>query len=253
MLGKLIKHEYLYLLKTFTPIYVIYIGLAVLLSILTRVDDAELFSGTVGTTIEIFTAIMAVVYVFGTMVLAVLTMFDSIRRFHKNMLTDEGYLTNTLPVTATEHIAAKLIGGITNYVISFVIIAVSVCIMAGNHIKDMIKGISLVINDIELKPEHIALILIVGLSVYLALILLGYFIACINSMANSKGAVGVLLAIVLFNAASYILAEVNMLVSKYCDFDETGTALVNALFFLVCAGIMFFFTRLILKKHLNLQ
>lgn len=47
-------------------------------------------------------------------------------RYYKNVYTDEGYLTNTLPVTPRQIILSKMLNGVIWYLITYIVIAVSV-------------------------------------------------------------------------------------------------------------------------------
>lgn len=255
MLSKLIKHEFLYLSKIFIPVYVIYLGLALVVSVLARIVAG--FEGApstqLTTTLSILAATFGFMYGFATMVLTVMTMFDNVRRFQKNMLTDEGYLTNTLPVTAVEHITAKMIGGITNFAASFVAILLGAFIVGGSKSFGTIKDMWDFLVSEKIKPGTIAIIFVFTLSIYLAIMSLGYLICCINSMANSKGAVGIGAAFGIINIGTVILAWYNMFLSRYLEPTVNVTLLLNALLFLVSAGIMFFLTAYTLKNRLNLQ
>ena len=50
-------------------------------------------------------------------------------RFYKNLLSGEGYLTFTLPFSATQHIVCKLLCGVLVIVIDFIAVIASLLIM----------------------------------------------------------------------------------------------------------------------------
>ena len=59
--------------------------------------------------VDAVTAIVAALLIVGLSVLSVVVV---VVRFYQNLISDEGYLSFTLPVTAAQHIAAKLAAGI---------------------------------------------------------------------------------------------------------------------------------------------
>ena len=55
-----------------------------------------------------------------------ITLFAVLYRFYKNLFTDEGYLTLTLPVTPSQHLLAKTISGTFWVVLSYAVITISI-------------------------------------------------------------------------------------------------------------------------------
>ena len=89
MLGKLLKYELKATARTFLPLY----GAILVVSVVVRLafskfEHADLFMGISALTL------------FGLFVaLAVLTLLVIVQRFNNNLLSDEGYLMFTLPVS----------------------------------------------------------------------------------------------------------------------------------------------------------
>ena len=123
MLGKLLKYEFIYLVKDFTRTYIIYGAEVLVFTILIAISG---HGSAYGTLLGIF----AVIYYIFTLVLALLTISHNVRRFKKNMFSHEGYLTNTLPVTPAQHVIAKVIVGAVNYMISFLVIYLGMLILS---------------------------------------------------------------------------------------------------------------------------
>ena len=86
---------------------------------LTLLNGAAVFMGAVGGGGVLFSRIhelpdlLVLFYILSyAMILiaaSVLTQILMIQRYYKNLFTDEGYLTNVLPVSATDHILAKML------------------------------------------------------------------------------------------------------------------------------------------------
>ena len=148
MLGKLIKHEFIFMLKDFTRTYIIYGGVVLLLKLLISIASGSREPGTAMTTLLV---IFAVIYYVFTFVLALLTISHNVRRFKKNMFSQEGYLTNTLPVTPAQHVFAKVIVGLCNYILSFIIVYIGILILlAGTGLERyMGKAITEVMDELN--------------------------------------------------------------------------------------------------------
>ena len=255
MLGKLLKHEMLYLIKTFSPLYIVYLVLAVSIRVLSLFDKpvSGLDEGPGYYTIIVFAGIVGIAYAVLTGILALLTMIDNVRRFKNNMFTDEGYLTNTLPVTATEHIVAKLTAGIINYITSIVVILLGVFIISGNEASSLAKGIWDLITDDTLPLSDKLVSLLLGFMIYVSIQLLGYLVAALNSMVNSfKGflSFGLAFASVVF---VIIMSSRITAFALSGDLDKNQTILCICAFLLACCIAMYLLIVNIIKKHLNLQ
>ena len=255
MLGKLLKHEMLYLIKTFSPLYIVYLILALSIRILSIFDKpiGHTDTGPAFYTLVVFAGIVGIAYGVLTGILALLTMIDNVRRFKNNMFTDEGYLTNTLPVTATEHIVAKLTAGIINYITSLLGILLGLFIISGDEASEIAAGLwkAITSDDIELSTKLCTLLL--GFMVYISIQLLGYLVSALNNMVNSfKGflSFGLGFASVIFGI---------IMISRISAFSISGdlsseqTMLCICAFLLVCSIGMYLLIVNIIKRHLNLQ
>lgn len=109
MLGKLFKHEWIAISKLLVVIH----GFILIFAILSRiffevsggVDMA--ISGEVNDIVEIIAALIIFAIVLFICCAAMFTSVYIAYRFYKNVFTDQGYLTNTLPVTPTQIIVSK--------------------------------------------------------------------------------------------------------------------------------------------------
>lgn len=103
MLGKLIKHEWLSTWKVPT-ILCIYLGI---LTILGCISFLSPIWKTDGYIISIVAVLSLVLYILSLFAISITIFVYFIVRFYRNMYTNEGYLTHTLPVKPYEHILAK--------------------------------------------------------------------------------------------------------------------------------------------------
>lgn len=102
MLKKLFKYEWKATVRYMLPFLLITLGSSLVIGILNCVKPLW----------EVASRIMVALNMAGTISLLSVIIFGSIVicgwRFYKNMLTDEGYLSNTLPVTINQQLIAKL-------------------------------------------------------------------------------------------------------------------------------------------------
>lgn len=124
MLGKLIKHEFKATARLFFPVFILVTAISVAVRFLADILHDINYDGTQSE--EIFSVIIA--FIFGTaLVIGIICLIlsgpaISLYRFYKNVYTDEGYLTNTLPVKPVSILASKLITGIVWTIISGAIV-----------------------------------------------------------------------------------------------------------------------------------
>lgn len=184
MVKKLIKHEFIYYLRTFG----MFLPIVLVVGLMTRVfrffDSENVISQIVisSSFLILFVACMALI---------MLATVVSVVRFYKNMYSAEGYLTFTLPVTNTEHIFVKLLAAMVCQIVCVltVIAAVSIA-LSGELFGEMITVLSYFINKIFLACGTVNLIGFIIEIILLAIIsaastLLLYY-ACITVGQTAK-------------------------------------------------------------------
>lgn len=246
MLGKLLKYEFIYLVKDFTRTYIIYGAEVLVFTILIAISG---HGSAYGTLLGIF----AVIYYIFTLVLALLTISHNVRRFKKNMFSHEGYLTNTLPVTPAQHVIAKVIVGAVNYMISFLVIYLGMLILSAGsgHAGEFRRIMDFSFKLLD-KFDMLFPIFLMMATGYLALLLCCYMLSSISSMiGGSKGKSAALAVLIIIG---YIM--LTTLISS--SMQNTGTSVqdtmyIFSLIYLICAGIEFAVVINIIKNKLNLQ
>lgn len=121
MLGKVLKYDLKRLGQSLTPLYIITLILSIVVlggSYLTDIN--QLFSIAYGAVLLFFILLL--------MAVGIGTFFISIQKFYQNLLKDEGYLTNTLPVTKNTLILSKILSSCIFMAISLIVIAIALCI-----------------------------------------------------------------------------------------------------------------------------
>lgn len=135
MLGKLIKYELKATARTLIPLYIVLLMFALINKLFMGTDNninMDLLGGI---------PVMISMFAYGCTMAAVfiITFFVIVQRFYKNLLGDEGYLMNTLPVPTWMNISSKLGVSVIWSIVSGIVAVLSVIIMA--YSQDMFKDL----------------------------------------------------------------------------------------------------------------
>ncbi len=143
MVKKLFKHEILSYTRNLFPIYLI----VLVISALTRFiyifeSDKTAFGIVSGSSV--------VALVVGCVVCLLMTYVYIITRFYKNLFSNEGYLSFTLPVTPAQHIGVKLLVGVGLVFCSVLVVLLAIVIStAGEVTVELFKSVGYLVNLIK--------------------------------------------------------------------------------------------------------
>lgn len=279
MLSKLIKHEFKATARYFLPLFVI----VLLLTPITRLThELGQFKGY----LQFIPRIITFAYVASIMVIIAACILIIIYRFYKSMVTEEGYLMHTLPVTPAQHIWSKLLVSSFWSIASMLVVWLSLIIMfyeAGDFsefFRDFRKIFSelsspayadLHFNMILIIIEVIILILIgliTGPLVFYASIAIGQVISKNKALGSIAGYFIIQFATQIITIISFIAigssmndffdpyqysmdyAQSNLLISSAIARQILPAAIV---FILVMSTVYFVFTNYVFKRKLNLE
>ncbi len=253
MLGKLFKHEFIYGVKSFAPMYIGFAAISVVLRILIEWGDAAEDNRVFESTYIIFTTTLTIA--FAVLIVAMLgrAIFGNIRRFHANLFTDEGYLMHTLPVPSWQHIICKLATGMAWYAVSCVIAVVGVIIVSGGKFQLFPYGFFNEFSDIDALQ---IVQFLTSITAYCAFILLCYLGEAFTSMMGQKKGLATLLVIGALIINSFILSFLTVIFMTSDDTYESGYLgmyVIRLVYYTVVSFGLFFLTNLIISKKLNLQ
>lgn len=138
MLRRLMKYEIQSTARIFLPLYLLLFLTAVLNKVFLSINEEKL---------GIPIAISMTAYVGIVVAIFVMTLVVTIQRFYKNLLTDEGYLMFTLPVSVDSQIISKLlIASLWNFA-SLVISLFSVLVLAAD--KNVMQELAIAIQQLK--------------------------------------------------------------------------------------------------------
>lgn len=131
MLGKLFKHDMRQISKVMFPFMILIFGTTILGTVALKFAREISYSfgdNVIKNTLNSSLYIIFGFSVFALVAYAVLAIFLSVSRYYKNLFTDEGYLTFTLPVNSSTLIFSKLWATLIWAHISVVVVIVCVLI-----------------------------------------------------------------------------------------------------------------------------
>ena len=271
MVRTLIKHEVKAVSRSMLPMGLILMGMAFFTRIIQFFEsDSDTYDIVFGSAIFMLVTAMVVSLIMSVVV--------SVKRFYTNMFTGEGYLTMTLPVTASQHILTKVSVAVVSVIATViaVIVAGSIATM-GEVLVEVFKAIDYLADQYfrEIGGHGVAYIFeaLISVIVFGASQLLLYY-ACIsmgqraskNRVAAAFGCyfafyvitqiLGTMLIIIVSNGPEWFYNLANSI----ADFAVNHPyAFVHyfiwaiTLFYGAQAVAFFFVSRYIIKNKLNLE
>lgn len=258
MLAKLLKYEIKATARKFLPLYCAITIVSIFINLGINFPNLSLLSR-----FSIF--LLTVLFIS----LIVITLMTIIQRFKNNLLSDEGYLMFTLPVSTEKLILSKLITAVLWGFASLIIAALSFLIIVFNRnifsvINELLMRFSYYIGLIEARHVWLfALFILCAIFQFVYFILLVYGSLSVAQMAifhKRRGLVSftafILSSFVISNIVGLIFSNLFQIqtippmlnVNDMTLFLGTATAVNVAL-----SIIMFFATDYLLKKHLNIE
>lgn len=280
MLGKLFKYEW----KSGSRLFLLIHGGVLLFALLSRLFltiNGGLNQAMTTSENSIISMIAAMI-MFGIVVFisctAIFTYIYIAYRFYKNVFTDQGYLTNTLPVTPSQIILSKMLNALLWIIIDVIVLALSLCIIFVDNMQfysEFFHALGEVFTLIGQLPSTVWLgILCIILSPFMMILHLYFSVALGNLIASHK-VIGSIVAyfgsytiiqiistmVVAFTYSSFVTNNLSADVSSYTPAETTAyiinllnPALLCSLGLCVIFLLLFWFTtRYIMTKKLNLQ
>jgi len=184
MVKKLLKHEFIYYIRSFGLFLPIVLVIAVMARVFRCFDDSNAVNR-----IMIYSSSMILIVACAALV--ILSAVIGIVRFYKNMFSAEGYLTFTLPVTNAQHIFVKLLMSIVfEAVCLMVVTAAGAIALSGDALAafwdglwQMLRGI-----DAQIGTGHMVALIIEWILLAVASVVSGMllFYACITVGQTAK-------------------------------------------------------------------
>jgi hypothetical protein len=268
MLGKLIKYEFKATTRYFLPLYFALICVSFMGGITLKLGSDYRFLSAIG-------GLIMFAYVLLAMAIAGISFFIIIYRFYKNLLSEEGYLSFTLPVTPHTHIINKLIVSAIWQTLSVAVILLSIGIIVINlegysAFSNAINEIGSLFSAAYAEIGFHLIIYIIEFSILMLLSLLTSILMIYASIAlgHLNHSHKILSSFAAYIAISFLLQIITVLIPILASIfvnpaDYTTIADILGLlhiifpaailFFLIIGCIFFFITDYIFSHKLNLE
>lgn len=269
MVKKLFKHEMLSYIRIWLPMNLILLGIAILGRIVRFFENDS-------TVYNIVNISSITIYVIGIIAAVGITLVLGIIRFYKNLFSGEGYLTFTLPVTSSQHIAVKTITAAAFQIFTLLSVLVSLAVMtAGDVLPEVIKAVNYLMKLIwggvgfHLPLYITEAVLLVVLVTHVQLL---FYYTCISigqlfRKNRILAALGVYFGFYIITQILGTLAIIFVtLFSEMLDMEAVGRFIeqhqigfihgvfgIIALVALILGAIYFIVIRTIISRHLNLE
>lgn len=259
MLGKLLKYEMKATARIYLPIYI-------LVAVLTPIVRFFAYNNTEESgPLDILPNMTILTYGIALFAIAVLAYVMIIYRFYKNLLTSEGYLMFTLPVSGHSLVLSKAIIGFFWMVMSVIIIILS--IVGVSYTDEVVTEFTIQWKLIEFQISatpginmsgFIALLVVTAIACCIYIIMFLYCSISIGQslFSNHKIAGSIVTAIVL-----YIIGQIvsTILLSKPIDTNMSNMSIMiesfpmTILTYILISVIYYFITTTLLSRKLNLE
>ena len=272
MLGKLIKHEFRATARQMLPLFLV----VILLSCFMRLTASVLALGDGRSSVlRLLSSLFSTGYVTSMFVSLVFSVAMMVSRFYKNLMTDEGYLMFTLPVSIHQLLWSKLIVSAVWFLATFLVDALGVLIVSSH--SGMLSSIASFFSDTLYEAWRNFGPHVVGFALEaLVILLLGLIFSCLRfyapiAIGHSFSGHKILLSVVFyfaFNIAWQIIGltcmygGVELLTADLFSKQPAVNTLLSTVHYsmlsiigaaaLACT-VMYFITWRMLKRHLNLQ
>lgn len=276
MLGKLIKKDMKATSRFFLPLILGYIGASLLGKVLIEVllsFKPDAMGSNVFNILTIFSVFYLALFIFYLVAYYILTTVFLVYDFYKTMVSDQAYLTHTLPVKTSSLIHSKIIVSVIWQIIVNVLVILSVLLLMTGHVRFTYYG-NMLAEFMELFNE--ALLAEMGMGAfpfctYMAIFILIdlvsgplMFYASI-ALGHLSGKHRILWSILWYGGfymAMQIISTVVMGIMGY-RFNISNSVLLGSffkryflfgLFFSVAITVLFYgITRWVFEKKLNLE
>ncbi len=272
MLRKIFKHEW----KTIPPLLLAIHAVGLAATVLCRIG-IELMGGVDSSKTSVMAVLLLLMAVVSVGGISFYTYFYTGYRFYKNVFTQQGYLTNTLPVTADQLIWGKGLTGVIWLALTFLWSIVALFILAASpaDVREVFHDLPQLFAQL-FRSDTPAFARIVVLSVLLSpffMIIQIYVSAALGNLFTGHkllAAVGIYIGIyfleqifgivlLLFTAPHFAslerrLQQMETTELQFFAYSTLNYALVISLIFTIAVSVGFYLIcRYVLNHRLNLE
>lgn len=149
MLSKLLKHEFQATGRFMWVIYAAMLALSVGANVSFRLMDMDKSYRI----LNAVAVLLMIAWVLSLVIGMTMTIVLLVKQFHKNLLTDEGYLMFTLPTTVHQLVLSKLIAAVVWLMVTIVVLLLCVFVAVFENVilRDMVDFIRMVFREMTVR------------------------------------------------------------------------------------------------------
>lgn len=260
MLSKLIKYDLKSLSKFLLPSFVIVLSLALFNRVGYQLSDSI-------TLLKIPYGFITVFYFMSVFLLSFIVCIISGINFYQNLIKDEGYLMNTLPVKKSSLILSKLISFSIAFIISILISSLAIVIGSYNVYFDS-KDVDIIINLLKNvdKLFVVILLLLLLISVIMQQLMVYLGITFGQRHNKNKGAMSFVYMIVIYYVTQVFTSiclivpmQLNNSWTKYLEMDMPPMKILNTFLLIsfvlsfIISIVYYILTKYNMERKLNLE
>ena len=286
MFGKCLKHEFRATRRQLVPLFIAMLAVGLLAGLLVALGGLLLSSdgGALYAIVNGLLPVLLIIGLFALMVAVEVVAFVMIiRRFYTSFFTDEGYLSFTLPVTATEHILSKFIVAAVWQIAAGIVSLLAVALIVGGALlgygvpEDFAEVMALFweefslvfvefgsifgVSDACLPVVVILLALIMIISVASSIFLLYFSISLGCMLAKKHRVIAGIVCYYVVSTAFSIISSVLQTIIQFVTLGDTSnfepfmiaTLIMSLVLVLVQLIVCYIGTKWVLTKKLNLD
>ncbi len=217
MLGKLLKYEFRDMFKVFLPVFALVIVITVSLTSVLRMlyeffpdNDIVMF----------YTALSPFILLLGLFVVSTAVYIFPVYRFYRNLVSNEGYLMHSLPVTANSLVLSKLITAVTLNVVSYLVYIITGIICFNIILFEQINEISMgefyraFMYELPLLIEENGMQGLIGSYIFISVVsvfysvLMFYFSIAVGSLFKNKIVASILTFFIVYTVIQSITSVI---------------------------------------------
>lgn len=263
MLGKLFKHDFKNLGAFYLPVYLIYVGVtaAFTLFLVIGINSSSTFMEN-----DIFSLLFGIitfVYVLAMIALILFSGLIVVYYFYRKFVTEEAYLTMTLPVSPFQHILSKLLASALWRLFTWILFGVSIylILLATGAMKEIGNNITVQFAfrsiwyqlkyELGMNAGAMVLTVIYGIITLLTSPLIYFASMSIGQMAGKHKVLMSVAAFVVINiVVTFLTANISLLELQSEAFGFMILAIIECI---ITTAIYYGITVYFLGRELNLE
>lgn len=258
MLLKLMKYDLKSIFKTMVFYYIIVIGLAIFSKLLWLIFDNTRFIS--------IASLPTLLFYMSLVLCNMVTIVVSMIRYYKNMLSDEGYLTHTLPVKRNSILLSKLLSALVAEIVSLLVMLIGACIFSPRILLEIVDGILIMIQSLieNYNGTMYYILFLILLEIIMVSVCKVTQVAMCLSLGASHNKNKLVMAFVYYIAINFALQIIIGIMSSVLSIallsisNPTIHVFYGILYIVIFLTLLYLVATyivnlLILKKRLNLQ